>query len=151
MNLAHLGDMRPSAVLYNLTQHLLYTKFRDPGEEPKLYLFGQLPKVLAYVKNHHLGLKVPYRYGSETSAYHLGSHGRCAFAEFTDMYMIEADFGAKVEARFDAMIEQSVEASGEPARPCWPGNMYSSGEISLHVGANMYRSSKNLYISFTAC
>ena len=27
------------------------------------------PKVLAYVKNHNLGLEVPYRYGSETRKY----------------------------------------------------------------------------------
>ena len=27
------------------------------------------PKVLAYVKNHNLGLEVPYRYGSETRTY----------------------------------------------------------------------------------
>jgi type III restriction enzyme len=261
MNLAHLGDMRPSTVLYNLTQHLLYTKFRDPGEEPKLHLFGQLkritkewldnhlvckgdtypaqlmykqladlacgrinmaiarefmgkkpikalldpynpegstshvrfntsrvlrwetkatrshvnwvvldsdwegefcrvaeehPRVLSYVKNHNLGLEVPYRYGSESRTYlpdfivlvddgrgavdplhliveikgyrredakekkstmdtywipgvnYLGSYGRWAFAEFTDMYMIEADFAAKVGAEFDKMISTSV-------------------------------------------
>ena len=110
------------------------------------------PRVLAYVKNHNLGLEVPYRYGSEMKMYlpdfivlvddgrgpedllrlvveikgyrredakekkstmdtywvpgvnHLGTHGRWAFAEFTDMYMIEADFGAKVDAEFDKMI-----------------------------------------------
>jgi type III restriction enzyme len=27
------------------------------------------PRVLAYVKNHNLGLEVPYRYGSETRRY----------------------------------------------------------------------------------
>jgi type III restriction enzyme len=261
INLEHLADTRPSTVLYNLTHHLLYNKFRDPGEEPKLYLFGQLkritkewldnhlvckgdtypaqlmykqladlacnritaaitrqfigekpvkalldpynpegstshvrfntsranrwetkatrshvnwvvldsdweaefcrvaeehPNVLAYVKNHNLGLEVPYRYGSETRTYlpdfivlvddghgaddplhliveikgyrredakekkstmdtywvpgvnHLGSHGRWAFAEFTDMYMIEADFGARVDAEFDKMISTHI-------------------------------------------
>ena len=30
---------------------------------------------------------------------HLGTHGRWAFAEFTEMYQIEADFEAKVEER----------------------------------------------------
>ncbi len=30
---------------------------------------------------------------------HLGTHGRWAFAEFTEVYQIEADFEAKVEAR----------------------------------------------------
>lgn len=45
MNLQHLGDMRPSTVLFYLTQRLLYTKWRDPGEEPKLHLFGQLKRI----------------------------------------------------------------------------------------------------------
>ena len=42
MNLEHLGGMRPSTLVFNLTQRLLYTKWRDPGEAPKLHLFGQL-------------------------------------------------------------------------------------------------------------
>jgi type III restriction enzyme len=36
MSLEHLGDMRPSTLVFQLTQRLLYTKWRDPGEEPKL-------------------------------------------------------------------------------------------------------------------
>jgi type III restriction enzyme len=110
------------------------------------------PKVRAYVKNHNLGLEVPYRYGSETRKYfpdfialvddghgpedllhlvveikgyrredakekkatmqtywvpgvnHLGTYGRWAFAEFTEVYQMEADFKAKVEGEFDKMI-----------------------------------------------
>jgi type III restriction enzyme len=45
MNLEHLGDMRPSTLVFRVTQRLLYTKWRDPGEEPKLYLFGQLKRI----------------------------------------------------------------------------------------------------------
>ena len=115
------------------------------------------PRVRAYVKNHNLGLEVPYRYGSETRKYlpdfivlvddghgendllhliveikgyrredakekkstmetywvpgvnHLGTHGRWAFAEFTDVYQIEADFEAKVEAEFNIMIDQQLK------------------------------------------
>jgi len=257
----HLGDVRPSTVLFNLTQRLLYTKWRDPGEPPKLHLFGQLkritkqwldtclvckggtypallmyqaladmacnkitaaitrqflderpikalldaynptgstkhvrfntsksdrwqtsskschinwvvldsdwegefcrvaeahPKVRAYVKNHGLGLEVPYRYASEMRKYlpdfivrvddghgdddllnlvveikgyrgedavekkstmdtywvpgvnHLGTYGRWAFAEFTEVYQIEADFEAKVESEFNKMIESAA-------------------------------------------
>jgi hypothetical protein len=111
------------------------------------------PRVRAYVKNHNLGLEVPYRYGSETRKYlpdfvalvddghgeddllhlvveikgyrredakekkatmetywvpgvnHLGMHGRWAFAEFTEVYQIEADFAAKVESTFNKMIQ----------------------------------------------
>jgi type III restriction enzyme len=111
------------------------------------------PRVRAYVKNHNLGLEVPYRYGSETRKYvpdfivrvedgheehdllnlvveikgyrredakekkatmdtywvpgvnHLRTHGRWAFAEFTQVYQIEADFRAKVESEFKQMID----------------------------------------------
>lgn len=45
MDLAHLGDMRSSTLLFHLTQHLLYSHWRDPGEEPKLHLFGQLKRI----------------------------------------------------------------------------------------------------------
>jgi type III restriction enzyme len=112
--------------------------------------------VIAYTKNHNLGLEVPYRYGSVTRKYlpdfivlvddghgsddrlhlvieikgyrredakekkttmdtywvpgvnHLGTHGRWAFAEFTEVYQIEADFKAKVEGAFNAMIESAT-------------------------------------------
>lgn len=259
MSLEHLGDMRPSTLVYHLTHRLLYTKWRDPGEEPRLHLFGQLkrivkqwldtclickggtypaqlmyqeladmaanritaaitrqflgerpikalldpynpsgstrhvrfntsredrwdtggpppknhvnwvildsdweaefcrvaeahPKVIAYTKNHNLGLEVPYRYGSEMRKYipdfivrvddgrgeddllnliveikgyrredakekkstmetywvsgvnHLGTYGRWAFAEFTDVWQIGSDFEARVAAEFDRMI-----------------------------------------------
>jgi type III restriction enzyme len=111
------------------------------------------PKVKAYVKNHNLGLEVPYRFGSETRKYipdfivlvddgrgpddplhliveikgyrrqdavvkketmdvywipgvnNLGNYGRWAFAEFTDVFQMEEDFGAKVESEFNKMIE----------------------------------------------
>ena len=107
------------------------------------------PRVRAYVKNHGLGLEVPYRYGSEKRTYipdfivlvndgrgeddllhliveikgyrredeatmetywmpgvnNLGTYGRWAFAEFTEVYQIEADFEAKVEIEFNKMIE----------------------------------------------
>lgn len=272
LNLEHLGDVRRSTLLFHLTRHLLYTKWRDPGEEPKLHLFGQLkritrqwldnclvckgdtypallmyqelanmaceritagitrsligespikavldsynptgstkyvnfttsrtnrwetdarcchinwiildsdweaefcriaeshPRVKAYVKNHNLGLEVPYRYGSQIRTYipdfivlvddlsaetsaqeggeaednllhlvveikgyrredakekkatmenywvpgvnNLGVYGRWAFAEFTDIYMIEADFKERVEAEFNKMIDNLLE------------------------------------------
>ena len=118
------------------------------------------PKVIAYTKNHNLGLEVPYRYGSETRKYlpdfivlvddghgpddllhlvveikgyrredakekkstmdtywvpgvnHLSTYGRWAFAEFTEMYQIEADFKAKVKSEFSKMI---ASATAQPA------------------------------------
>jgi type III restriction enzyme len=120
------------------------------------------PKVVAYVKNHNLGLEVPYRYASEMRKYlpdfivlvddghpphpdgapellHLiveikgyrgedakekastmktywvpgvnllGTHGRWAFAEFCDVYEIEADFAAKVAGQFDQMLQTVLQ------------------------------------------
>jgi len=45
LNVKHLDDMRQSTILFHLTKHLLYNKYRDPGEEPKLHLFGQLKRI----------------------------------------------------------------------------------------------------------
>jgi type III restriction enzyme len=45
LTLAHLEDMRSSTILFLLARHLLYNKYRDPGEEPKLHLFGQLKRI----------------------------------------------------------------------------------------------------------
>jgi type III restriction enzyme len=45
LTLQHLDDMRQSTVLFHLTKHLLYTKWRDAGDEPKLHLFGQLKRI----------------------------------------------------------------------------------------------------------
>jgi type III restriction enzyme len=264
LNLVHTGDVRPSQVAYELTSHLLMTKFRDGNGEPMLHLFGQLkrivrqwldgylvckggtypaqlkykmladhaaerimaaitresigkrpikaildsynpvgstahvrfntsrelrwqtdarrchinwvildseweaefcrvaeshPRVRAYVKNHNLGLEVPYRYGSETRKYrpdfivlvddghgekdllhlvvevkgyrredakdkkltmdtywvpgvnNLGTQGRWAFAEFKDVYEMDADFKEKLQGEFDKMIEITVARS----------------------------------------
>ena len=260
LNLEHLADMRQSSIVFEVTKRLLYTKWRDPGEEPKLHLFGPLkrvtkqwldtclrctggtypgllmyqeladmacnritaaitrqflgtrpikalldpynptgstahvrfntsrtnrwetsakhchvnwvvldsewegefcrvaeshPQVRAYVKNHNLGLEVPYRYGSEMRRYfpdfivlvddghgpddllhlvveikgyrredakekkstmdtywvpgvnHLGTYGRWAFAEFTEVYEIESDFQSKIAIKFDQMVESA--------------------------------------------
>ena len=45
LNLVHTNDLRPSTLLFHLTHRLLDTKWRDPGEEPKLHLFGQLKRI----------------------------------------------------------------------------------------------------------
>jgi type III restriction enzyme len=266
LSLQHLEDVRPSTLLFHLTQRLLYTKWRDPGEEPKLHLFGQLkritkewldtsvvckgntypallmyqeladmacnkitagitralegsrpikalldpynptgstshvrfntsrslrwdtkgpppknhvnwvicdseweaefcrvaeshPSVVAYTKNQNMGFEVPYRYGSEMRRYrpdlivriddgrgaedllnlivevkgyrredaiekkstmdtywipgvnNLGTHGRWAFIELTDVYEMETDFKAKLEAEFDKMLKAVVSRS----------------------------------------
>jgi type III restriction enzyme len=266
LNLVHTGDVRPSQVVYELTSHLLLTKFRDADGEPQLHLFGQLkritrqwiegflktiggtypaqlkykmladmaceritagitralidsrpikavmdpynptgssihvnfntskterydtggpppkchlnwvildsdweaefcrvaeahPRVVAYVKNHNLGFEVPYRYGSEMRQYrpdfivrlddgrgaddllnlvvevkgyrgedakvkkstmdtywvpgvnNLGTYGRWAFAEFTDVFQMQMDFAKKVDSEFNKMIDGVIDAA----------------------------------------
>ncbi|HEV7505754.1 MAG TPA: DEAD/DEAH box helicase family protein [Thermoanaerobaculia bacterium] len=54
LNLVHTGELRRSTLLYHLTRRLLYTKWRDPGEEPKLHLFGQLKRITGEWLDHHL-------------------------------------------------------------------------------------------------
>jgi type III restriction enzyme len=39
---------------------------------------------------------------------HLGTYGRWAFAEFTEIYQIESDFKAKVESEFTKMITSAT-------------------------------------------
>ncbi len=46
LNLVHTGAVRPSQVLYDLTSYLLLTKFRDANGDPRLYLFGQLKRLV---------------------------------------------------------------------------------------------------------
>jgi type III restriction enzyme len=266
LTLAHTRDMRTSSLLYHLTHRLLFTQFRDPGEEAKLFLFGELkrivkqwldqhlvckgdtypaqlcylqladracerikqaidraniekganqiqavldtynpmgstthvnfttskvdrwqasshhchlnwlimdsdwevefcraaeahPQVRSYVKNHNLGFEVPYLMGAETHRYrpdfilrvddghgpddllnlvveikgyrgedakdkkaamqtrwlpgvnNARQFGRWAFAEFTDVYAMQKDFGDKVQAQFDDMVQKHLGTS----------------------------------------
>ena len=264
LSLVHTGDLRRSTLVYHLTHRLLDKKWRDPGGEPKLHLFGQLkritrrwldkhlecrggtypaqlmyqsladlaceritagitrrfagerpvravldpynpsgstrdvrfnttkttrwetsaqhchvnwavcdssweaefcrvaeghPRVRAYVKNQGLGLEVPYRMGSEPRRYvpdfillvddgkgeedllhlvveikgyrgedakekksaietywvpgvnNLGAYGRWAFAEFTDVHVMQDEFEAELEAHVGRMIESAAGAA----------------------------------------
>ncbi|MEW6774689.1 MAG: BPTD_3080 family restriction endonuclease [Bdellovibrionota bacterium] len=45
LNLVHTGDLRQSTLLFHLTKRLIYTKWRDQGDDPKLHLFGQLKRI----------------------------------------------------------------------------------------------------------
>ena len=57
LNLVHTGDLRPSTLLFHLTKRLIETKWRDPGEEPKLFLFGALKRVARQWLENHLVCK----------------------------------------------------------------------------------------------
>jgi len=46
---------------------------------------------------------------------HLAQYGRWAFAEFTDVYEMEEDFKAKVEEKFDNMLD--AVSTGDPGAP----------------------------------
>ena len=54
LTVEHLGSMRRAALEYHLTWRLLETKWRDPGEAPKLHLFGQLRQVTRRWLDEHL-------------------------------------------------------------------------------------------------
>jgi type III restriction enzyme len=57
LNLKHLGEVRQSTLLFHLAKRLMETKWRDPGEEPKLHLFGQLKRVTRQWLDSHLVCK----------------------------------------------------------------------------------------------
>ena len=50
---------------------------------------------------------------------HLGTYGRWAFAEFTEVYQIESDFKAKVESEFNTMIKACHGANGDRGEQSW--------------------------------
>ncbi len=41
-----LADIRPSTISFLLAKRLLYTRFRDAGEDPPMHLFGDLQRVV---------------------------------------------------------------------------------------------------------
>ncbi len=57
LDIDHLGDLRTSTLVYELTRRLLETKWRDPAGEPKLHLFGQLKRVTRQWLDRHLVCK----------------------------------------------------------------------------------------------
>ena len=57
MNLEHLGDMRTSSLIYNLTTRLINTHYRDPGGDFRYNLFGQLKGIARQWLENHLVCK----------------------------------------------------------------------------------------------
>ncbi len=46
MTVDHLGDQRPSTILYRLTNHILFRYFTEPGDAPQSQLFFQLRRIV---------------------------------------------------------------------------------------------------------
>ena len=57
LDLVHTSDIRPSQVVYELTSHLVLTKWRDANGEPQLHLFGQLKRIARQWLDGHLVCK----------------------------------------------------------------------------------------------
>ena len=57
LDLVHTGDLRRSTLLFHLTKRLIETKWRVPGQEPKLHLFGQLKRIARQWLDDHLVCK----------------------------------------------------------------------------------------------
>lgn len=54
LTVQHLEDTRDNTIAFHLAKHLLYRKYRDPGEDPKLHLFGQLKGIAQEWVREHL-------------------------------------------------------------------------------------------------
>ena len=57
LDLVHTSDVRPSQVVYELTSHLVLTRWRDANGEPQLHLFGQLKRIARQWLDGHLECK----------------------------------------------------------------------------------------------
>ena len=70
----------------------------------------------------------------------VNRNGRWAFAEFTEVYKIESDFAAKVEAEFHAMIDKVRATQPTPniAEPLPPGLLRTIVKIGTFGGQVKY-------------
>ncbi|MDE2639712.1 MAG: DEAD/DEAH box helicase family protein, partial [Chloroflexota bacterium] len=57
LRLVDTGELRQQELLFHLTKRLLETKWRDPGGDLKLHLFGQLKRITQQWLDNHLVCK----------------------------------------------------------------------------------------------
>lgn len=54
LTLVHTGDLRRSTLLFHITKRLIEHTWREPGEEPKIHLFGQLKRITKHWLDNYL-------------------------------------------------------------------------------------------------
>ena len=54
LTLVHTNRLHRNKLLFHLTKHLFETRWRDPNEDPKLYLFGQLKRIVRQWLDRHI-------------------------------------------------------------------------------------------------
>jgi type III restriction enzyme len=111
LNVKHLEDMRQSTVLFHLAKHLLYSKYRDPGEEPKLHLFGQLKRITKqWLDGGYLRCTGGTFHLSGDCGYGLRSHPSSDYGGDRGGASDQGDFGCVQSGGFDGACEfQYVE------------------------------------------
>lgn len=57
LTLKHTEDVRPSQIIYELTSHIVLTKWRDDNGEPQLQHFGQIKRIVREWIDKHLVCK----------------------------------------------------------------------------------------------
>ncbi len=57
LDIERLREERLPTVAFHLTRHLIETRFRDPGEAPRLHLFGKLKRIATHWLEQHLVCK----------------------------------------------------------------------------------------------
>ena len=112
LDLIHTGDLRYSTLLFHLTQRLLYTKWRDQGEEPKLHLFGQLKRITRQWLDGYLVCK-----GGTYPA-------QLMYQELADMAC----------SRITAAITQAEQSKNRPVKVLL--DPYNSTGSTIHVNFN---------------
>jgi type III restriction enzyme len=130
-----VAEQHPRVVAYVKNHNLGFTVPYRYGSETRIYLpdfivlidDGHGPDDLLYliveIKGYRREDAKEKKATMETywvpGVNHLGTHGRWAFAEFTDVFQMQDDFAAKVDEAFEQMIQIHLNAPQvEPIPHC---------------------------------
>lgn len=131
-NTEHLSSVRESTVLYELTKYLIYHKFRDAEEEPKIHLFGQLKRIVRQ------WLKECLRCRGKTYPAHL-------------MYRELADMATE---RIKAAITEATAADGPVKAILDPYNpVGSTATVNFNTSKDLLwqNSPRHSHLNWTVC